>query len=110
MPMPANQTHVITLRLLDGHVMPESIPQDMSVGDTVTFSSPDGPAMVEFPNDSPFVDASGQVLRKIPSSQATKLQKEGQFDLRCTLTLGDKTVGWKAGTDEQSGAQMPVRH
>jgi hypothetical protein len=95
--------HNIQILLKDGHAMPELPPAsgDMTVGQTVSYSSPHGKARVEFRKGSPFGDMVPDIVE---DSEVRILTNEGKFSCRCFIT-----VGWFEGEAPQSGGDHEVK-
>jgi hypothetical protein len=109
MSVPNPRNYEIKVRLVDGtHAVPE-IPPDMGLGDSVRFSSPDGTSLnIDFPEDSPFLDDSGQSITHIADSQPRELRKQGSFTCQCKLRLpSGQMVGWPSSG--QSGGVVPIK-
>lgn len=90
--------HEIKVVLQNGNAVP-SLPATMSLGQTVHYSSNDGPVTILFvDNGSPFTDASGDEITVItsaaPALPVSKSSSTG-FTCRCFVTLPTgMTVGW----------------
>jgi hypothetical protein len=99
--------HDITINLQNGHAVP-AIPAAgvIQVGDTVSYSSPDGKVRVVFEDGagSPFGDRRPDVVH---GSETRTFRKVGTFFCKCFITPHE--VGWFDGETPQSGGDHDVK-
>jgi hypothetical protein len=102
--MPINHNIVVTLQ--NGK---DAVPNEvMKIGETVSFSSPDGEVTVVYPNGWPFEGDP----HDIKDSKPLKLKMEGVFPFRCFVTPpgGPQPIGWSEEHSPMSGANTRVGH
>ncbi|SRR6266571_1846493 len=100
--MPIN--HDIVVSLQNGK---DAVPSEvMEVGETISFSSPDGDVTVVYPKDWPFEGDP----HEIKDSKPRKLKTEGIFPFRCFVTPpgADKPIGWDEKKSPMSGSNTRV--
>jgi hypothetical protein len=85
-----HQHHDIKIHLLDGVRVQADPSPVMHVGDTVSFSSPDGKVRVVFPAGSPYS------VSEIHNAHVHSVQNTGTFEYLCFITPTGKTqeIGW----------------
>jgi hypothetical protein len=102
--------HEINVVLQNGNAVP-SLPARMNLGQTVHYSSNDGPVTILFvDNGSPFTDANGDEITVITSAAPplflSKPSATG-FTCRCFITLPTgMTVGWGPNFPKGGGNQI----
>ena len=89
--------HDIKINLQNGHAVPAlSAAGDLFVGDTVSYSSPDGKARVVFDeNGSPFGDSRPDAIQDRETRTVTKV---GTFKCKCFIE-----IGWSPEHPESGG-------
>jgi hypothetical protein len=91
--------HEVKIHLVDGaSVVADAIPV-LRVGDTVSYSSPDGKARVFFPSGSPFAAS------EVHNAHHHAVKTAGHFEFQCFVTPTGKTeeIGWSPENPEAGG-------
>ena len=90
--------HHFVIRLIGGTVLADKSPE-IHVGDTVTYTSPDGKARVEFPDSTPYS------VREIHNAHDHLVRSPGLFEFHCFITPHGQTkeVGWSEEHPEAGG-------